>query len=76
MKDSSDTIGNRTRYLPACSTVPQTSAQPRDPQAKVTQISMTLDDKDFEGIFPGLILKLCGATTAVLLQLLSKPAVA
>jgi len=31
MKNSSDTIGNRTRDLPACSTVPQTTASPREP---------------------------------------------
>ena len=29
MKNSSDTIGNRTRNLPACSAVPQTTAPPR-----------------------------------------------
>ena len=29
MKNSNDTIGNRTRDLPACSTVPQPTAQPR-----------------------------------------------
>jgi len=28
MKNSSNTIGNRTRDLPACSAVPQTSAPP------------------------------------------------
>jgi len=26
MKNSNDTIGNRTRYLPACSAVPQTTS--------------------------------------------------
>jgi hypothetical protein len=31
MKNSSDTIGNRTRDLPACSAVPQTTAPPRAP---------------------------------------------
>jgi hypothetical protein len=31
MKNSSDTIGNRTRDLPACSTVPQPTAPPRAP---------------------------------------------
>jgi len=29
MKNSSDTIGNRTRDLSACSTVPQPTAPPR-----------------------------------------------
>jgi len=32
MKKSNDTIGNRTRDLPACSTVPQPTALPRAPQ--------------------------------------------
>jgi hypothetical protein len=31
MKNSSDTIGNRTRDLPTCSTVPQPTALPRAP---------------------------------------------
>ena len=32
MKNSSDTIGNRTRNLPACSAVPQSTATPRAPE--------------------------------------------
>jgi hypothetical protein len=31
MKNSSDTIGNRTRGLPTCSAVPQPTAPPRIP---------------------------------------------
>ena len=31
MKKSNDTIGNRTRDLPACSAVPQPTAPPRAP---------------------------------------------
>jgi len=31
MKNSSDTIGNRNRDLPACSAVPQPAALPRAP---------------------------------------------
>ena len=31
MKNSNDTIGNRTRDLPACSAVPQPTAPPRAP---------------------------------------------
>jgi len=31
MKNSSDTIGNRTRDLLTCSAVPQPTAPPRDP---------------------------------------------
>jgi hypothetical protein len=33
IKNSNDTIGNRTRDLPACSAVPQPTAQPRVPCA-------------------------------------------
>ena len=38
MKNSNDTIGTRTRNLPACSTVSQPTAPPRDPNtvAEVT----------------------------------------
>ena len=32
MKNSSDTIGNQTRNLPACRAVPQPTAPPRAPQ--------------------------------------------
>jgi len=35
MKNSNDTIGNRTRDLPACSAVPQPTAPPRAPLAYV-----------------------------------------
>jgi len=31
MKNSNDTIGSRTRDLPACGAVPQLTAQPRAP---------------------------------------------
>jgi len=36
MKNSNDTIGNRTRDLPACSTVPQPTAPPCAPLPKRT----------------------------------------
>jgi hypothetical protein len=36
MKNSNDTIGNRTRDLPACSAVPQPTAPPRAPTVWVT----------------------------------------
>jgi len=35
MKNSSDNIGNRTRDLPACSAVPQTTAPPRAPGLEI-----------------------------------------
>ena len=38
MKNSSDTIGNRTRDLPACRAVPQPTASPRD-HADSTEIT-------------------------------------
>ena len=31
LKNSSDSTGNRTRYLPVCSAVPQPTAPPRTP---------------------------------------------
>jgi hypothetical protein len=34
LKNSSDSIRNRTRKLPACSTVPQPTAPPRTPHAR------------------------------------------
>jgi hypothetical protein len=34
MKNSNDTIGNRTRDLPACCAVPQPTAPPRSPMQK------------------------------------------
>jgi len=39
MKKSSDTIGNRTRDLPACSAVPQPTALPRAPSLTYTHIN-------------------------------------
>jgi hypothetical protein len=36
MKSPNDPIGNRTRYLPACSAEPQPTATPRAP-IKITQ---------------------------------------
>ena len=36
MKNSTDTIGNRTRDLPTCGTVPQRTAQPRAPHLSIT----------------------------------------
>jgi hypothetical protein len=38
MKNSGDTIGNRTRDLPACSTVPQPTSPPRTPVYKIYKI--------------------------------------
>jgi len=37
MKNSNDTIGNRTRDLPACSTVPQPTAPLHTPPSLVTE---------------------------------------
>ena len=44
MKNSSDTIGNRTRDLPTCSAVPQPTALRRAPHLFITRIkdSMTV----------------------------------
>jgi hypothetical protein len=40
MKNSNDTIGNRTRDLPACSAVPQTTAPPRALRVKGLEIKI------------------------------------
>jgi len=37
MKKPNDTIGNRTRDLPACSAVPQPTAPPRAPSTRKTK---------------------------------------
>ena len=41
MKNSNDTIGNRTRDLPACRAVPQPTAPPRAPRNSYTQVLMS-----------------------------------
>ena len=38
MKNSNDTIGNRTRDLPTCSAVPQPTAPPRAPYMYVVRM--------------------------------------
>ena len=40
MKYSNDTIGNRTRDLPACNTVPQPTAPPRAPKSCIGAINL------------------------------------
>jgi len=44
MKNSNDTIGNRTHDLPSCSAVPQPTAPPRGPLLRSvdTNLSMSL----------------------------------
>jgi len=42
MKNSTDTIGNRTRDLPTCSTVPQLTALPRAPIICIVVFKMVL----------------------------------
>jgi len=42
MKNSNDTIGNRTRDLPACSTVPQPTVPPRAPSNVQYMLKMFL----------------------------------
>ena len=45
MKNSNDTIGNRTRDLPACSSVPQPTAPPRTPSYLQYKIILNLKKK-------------------------------
>jgi hypothetical protein len=42
MKNSSDTIGNRTRDLPACSAMPQQTAPPRARQCNINIIILLM----------------------------------
>ena len=50
MKNSSDTIGNRTRDLPACSAVPQPTVPPHTPdlllKIQITVNSVFIEDTD------------------------------
>ena len=43
MKNSNDTIGNRTRDLPTCSALPQPTAIPRALIIKVTILKLCFD---------------------------------
>jgi hypothetical protein len=40
MKNSNNTIGNRTRDFPACSAVPQPTAPPRAPRVYVEPLNV------------------------------------
>jgi hypothetical protein len=58
MKNSSDSIGNRTRDLPACNTVPQPNATPRAPADKEMfinnfKISLIYNGDTIRLFFPG-----------------------
>ena len=53
MKNSNDTIGNRTRDLPACSAVPQPTAPPRAPE-----ISKMTFKKSFQSMFLDALLRI------------------
>ena len=45
MKDSNDTIGNRTRDSPVCSAVPQPTAPPRTSDTLMMHVVKTVSDK-------------------------------
>ena len=57
MKNSSDIIGNRTRDLPACSAVPQTTAPPRTPSRNMNHIKVI-------GFFPILSYVICNSVVS------------
>jgi len=42
LKNSSDTIGNRTGVLPACNAVPQPTAPPRAPIIKIYNVNIKI----------------------------------
>ena len=45
MKFSNETVGNRTRYLPACSAVPKQTAPPRAPSIMYKVRNMKVKEK-------------------------------
>jgi hypothetical protein len=49
MKNSNDTIGNRTRDVPACGTVPQPTAPPRAPLNSINHL-MFVTKTDFHEV--------------------------
>ena len=56
MKNCNDTIGNRTRDLPACSAVPQPTAPPRAPTPTVRRRNETQTVTQFEIFITALVL--------------------
>ena len=48
MKNCSDTIGNRTRDLPACSAVPQPTTPPRAPAKKLSASQKEIFSMEFD----------------------------
>ena len=46
MEKSKDTIGNRTRDLPACSAVPQPTAPPRAPTRNMYRKEINIHEKE------------------------------
>jgi hypothetical protein len=50
-KNSNDTIGNRSRDLPACSAVPQPTAAPRAPKREITTGSSKPQETDEQSTF-------------------------
>jgi hypothetical protein len=70
MRNSNDTVGNRTRDLPTCSAVTQPTAPPRVPLFEEreanyksgTMIKMTVITKDVKFPLPGHRETFCGGT--------------
>ena len=59
MKNSNDTIGNRTHDLPACSAVPQPTAPPRAP----LEATGTLDKQANK--YVAIFVEFCWATSNI-----------
>jgi hypothetical protein len=57
MRNSNDTIGNRTRVLPACSAVPQPTAPPRAPYPIVRKRKIFLALQNIHTLYSKLQLK-------------------
>jgi hypothetical protein len=64
MKNSSDTIRNRTRDLPVCSTVPQPTAPPRIPVycSIATQMSSSISQANLKSCNTQIIISIATAT--------------
>jgi hypothetical protein len=73
MKNSNDAIGNRTRDLPACSAMPQTTAPPGAPEDVsqfITNFPSDCLGRDFS-ITVGVVITYCCNTNFSLIVLIT-----
>jgi len=67
VKNSIDTMGNRTRDLPTCSTVPQPNALPRAPSVNVTTTKLKYELNKAKSNRHGLTAVVCILNTHIVL---------